>query len=178
MTPAIDSYRAAVPAHLDSWDLVDPARLLRDLSNATPPYTGRSLLCQVLRPATDQILVAHTDAWPAGRPADEMQAQDELEEAMRRIGHRDYERDDDVRLTSAVVIVVIREGRAVPKKGDFAVSSVLRYANNPFQALCGDLIIVTPHGWITVFDELAGLEPVAVVPDPGDALAARRLRRG
>ena len=178
MTPAIDGYRAAVPAHLDSWDLVDPARLLRDLSNATPPYTGRSLLCQVLRPATDQILVAHTDAWPAGRPADEMQAQDELEEAMRRIGHRDYERDDDVRLTSAVVIVVIREGRAVPKKGDFAVSSVLRYANNPFQALCGDLIIVTPHGWITVFDEVAALEPVAVVPDPGDALAARRLRRG
>ena len=103
MTPAVDNYRAAVPGHVVSG----------------------------LRPATDQILVAHTDAWPVARPADDMQAQDELEEAMRRIGHRDYERDDDVRLTSAVVIVVIREGHAVPKRGDFAVSSARATPTTP-----------------------------------------------
>ena len=161
MTTAIEAYRAAVPAHLDPWDLVDPARLLRDLAAATPLLTGRLLLCQVARPATDQALVAQTDVWPDGQPADEMQARDEVEAAMRRIGHRDWEWDDDVRLTSAVVNVVIRGGRAVPRASDYTVRLSLQYANNPFQALRGDLIIVTPYGWITALDELAGLEPVA-----------------
>ena len=163
MSSARDAYGAAVPAHLDPWDLADPTRLLHDLAAVTPLLAGRSLLCQVARPATDQELVAHTEAWPDGRPVDDMRAQEEIEDAMRRIGHREWHWDDDVRLTSAVVSVVIRDGRAVPRADDFAVISVLRYANNRFQALLGDLVIVTPHGWITL-DELAGLEPVAVLP--------------
>lgn len=84
---------------------------------------------------------------------------------MRRIGHRDFDWDDDVRLTSAVVIVVLSDGRAVPRAGDFAVTSALRYANNAFQAPTGDLLVVTPHGWVSVPDRLAGLAPVAVVDD-------------
>jgi hypothetical protein len=165
MTNAIDEYRSAVPPHLDNWDLADPARLLRDLAAATSLSAGRSLLCQVARPGTDQVLVAHTDAWPSGRPSDEDEAREAIEDAMRRIGHRDWTWDDDERMTSVVVTVVIRNGRAVPRKSDFAVGSVLRYANNTFQVLCGELLIVTPHGWISWPDELAGLEPVAVVPD-------------
>lgn len=166
MTSTIDSYRAAVPEHLDRYDLADPARLLRDLKARTPLRAGRSLLCQVARPATDQLLVAYTDAWPSGRPTDELHERDEIEDAMRRIGHRDWEWDDDVRLTSVVITVVIRDGRAVPRASDYAVGSVLRYANNTFQALRGELLIVTPHGWITVPDQLAGRCPVAVVPTP------------
>lgn len=165
-TTPVDAYRAAVPPHLDSWDLADPARLLRDLAAASPLMTGRTLLCQVARPATDQLLVAHTRAWPDGQPADEQQAQDQIEDAMRRIGHRDWRWDDGERLTSAVVTVVVREGRAVPRSGDYDVPSALRYANNPFQALCGELVVVTPHGWISLPDELAGGEPVAIVGDP------------
>jgi len=165
MTSTSDAYRAAVPAHLDCWNLADPTQLLHDLAATTPLRAGRSLLCQVARPATDQKLVAHTDAWPAGRPADAMRARDEIENAMRRIGHRDWEWEDDVRLTSVVVTVVIRDGRAVPRADDYAVDSVLRYANNTFQALLGELVIVTPHGWITSPDQLAGSRPVAVVPD-------------
>ena len=152
MTTAIEAYRSAVPA-----------RLLRDLSAATPLLTGRQLLCQVARPATDQGLVAHTDVWPNGEPSDELDAREELEAAMRRIGHRDWQFDDDVRLTSAVVIVVFRDGRAVSRSSDYAAGRALRYANNPFQALRSDIIIVTPHGWITEPDELGGLAPVAVI---------------
>lgn len=167
MTSVLDAYRASVPPHLDSWDLADPARLLHDLAAAGPLLTGRSLLCQVARPATDQRLVAHTDVWRSGFPPDdEWGAREEVEAAMRRIGHTEWEWDDDVRLTSAVVTVVLREGRAVPRAGDFAVTSALRYANNVFQALRGELVIVTPHGWLSVPDELAGREPVAVI-DPG-----------
>jgi hypothetical protein len=171
MTSVVDTYRAAVPAPLDPWDLVDPARLLHDLAAVTPLLVGRSLVLQVSRPATDQQLVAYTDAWPDGRPTDDMEAQDRLEDAMRRIGHREWDFDDDVRLTSVVVTVVIRDGRAVPRAGDYDVVSVLRYANNPFQALRGDLIIVTPHGWFIEPDELAGREPVAVLPSAGTASA-------
>ena len=172
MTSVVDTYRAAVPAPLDPWDLVDPARFLHELAAATPLLAGRSLLCQVSRPATDQRLVAYTDAWPDGRPTDDREAQDQLEDAMRRIGHRDGDFDDDVRLTSVVVTVVIRDGRAVPRGSDYDVVSVLRYANNPFQALWGDLIIVTPHGWLTEPDELAGRVPVAVLPPaPAAAIA-------
>jgi hypothetical protein len=138
MTSAVDTYRAAVPAHLEMWNLADPGRLLHDLAAESPLLVGRSLLCQVARPATDQQLVAFTDAWPDGRPIDEMAAQDRLEDAMRRIGHRD-------------------------------VVSVLRYANNRFQALRGELVIVTPHGWIAEPHGLAGLEPVAVLPSAGAA---------
>jgi len=164
MTSVLDAYRASVPPHLDSWHLTDPARLLHDLAAAGPLLTGRSLLCQVARPATDQRLVAHTDVWRSGfSPYDELGAREEVEAAMRRIGHREWEWDDDVRLTSAVVTVVLREGRAVPRAGDFAVTSALRYANNLFQALRGELVIVTPHGWVCLPDQLAGLEPVAVV---------------
>jgi hypothetical protein len=163
----VDAYRAAVPAHLDSWELADPARLLRDLTASTPLLTGRSLLCLVARPATDQLLVAHTVVWPDGQPPDEMAARDEVEDAMRRLGLRDHEWDDDERLTSVVVAVVIREGNAVPRSGDYAVPAVLRYANNAFQALCGELVIVTPHGWISEPDGVAGREPVAVSVGPG-----------
>jgi len=171
MSTATDDYRSAVPPHLDSWDLADPARLLRDLAAATPLTTGRSLLVQVARPATDQVLVAHTDAWPSGQPEDECAAREALEDAMRRLGHRDGTWDDDVRMTSVVITVVIREGRAITRSSDFAVDSVLRYANNTFQALRGELLIVTPHGWISCPDELAGLEPVAVVPRSADGVA-------
>jgi hypothetical protein len=171
MTSVVDTYRAAVPAPLDPWDLVDPGRLLHDLAATTPLLAGRSLLCRVARPATDQQLVAYTDAWPDRRPTDDTEAQDRLEDAMRRIGYRDFEWDDDMRLTSVVVTVVVRDGRAVPRAGDYDVVSVLRYANNAFQALRGDLIIVTPHGWITEPDGLAGREPVAVLPSTGTAVA-------
>jgi hypothetical protein len=92
---------------------------------------------------------------------------------MRRIGHRDWEWDDEVRLTSAVISVVIREGRAVKRGSDYAVSWALRYANNPFQALRGDIIIVTPNGWITAPDDLAGLEPVAVTAAAAPAVQMR-----
>jgi hypothetical protein len=169
MTSAVDTYRAAVPAHLEMWNLADPGRLLHDLAAESPLLVGRSLLCQVARPATDQQLVAFTDAWPDGRPIDEMAAQDRLEDAMRRIGHREGEWDDDVRLTSVVVTVVVRDGRAVPRAADYDVVSVLRYANNRFQALRGELLIVTSHGWIVEPHGLAGLEPVAVLPSAGTA---------
>ena len=165
MTATRDTYRAEVPKHLEPWELADPARLLRDLAAVTSLLAGRSLLCQVARPATDQLLVAHTDVWPSGPPDDECTARDDIEGAMRRIGHRDFDWDDDVRLTSVVVPVVIRQGRAVPCREDFAIPSVLRYANNPFQALKGELLIVTPHGWITSPDGVAGLDPVAEVAE-------------
>jgi len=164
-TSTVDAYRATVPAHLHSWDLADPARLLHSLTAATPLLTGRSLLCQVALPATEQLLVAHTVVWPDGQPADEMRARDQIEDAMRRIGHRDWEWDDDVRLTSVVVTVVIREGPVVPRSSDYAVDSMLRYANNTFQALRGELVIVTPHGWVSVPDQLAGRQPVVTDPD-------------
>lgn len=166
MTPLSDAYRAAVPPHPEMWDLADPARLLRDLRAATPLVIGRSMLCQVSRPATDQILVAHTDVWPAARPEDESQARGDIAEAMRRLGHRDWEWDDDVRLSSIVVTVVIRSGPALPRTEDYDIGAVLRYANSTFQALRGELVIVTPHGWITSPDQLAGREPVAVGPFP------------
>ena len=162
-SPTVAAYRAAVPEHLDPWTLTDPARLLRDLAGRTRLRAGHSLICQVARPATDQVLVAHTRVWPDGQPVDEMAARDQLEEAMHRLGHREWAWDDDERLTSVVTTVVVRDGRAVTRSGDFAVCSVLRYANNRFQALIGELIIVTPHGWITSPDGRAGREPVAAV---------------
>lgn len=162
---ALDDYRAAVPPHLDRWALVDPARLLRDLRQRMPLTAGQSVLCQVERPATDQLLVAHTVVWRGRGPADEMEARDDVEEAMRGIGHRDWVWDDDVRLSSSVVVVVIRDGRAVTRSSDFHLAYALRYANNPFQALLGDLIVVTPHGWIAVCDDVAGLEPTST-PEP------------
>jgi hypothetical protein len=74
------------------------------------------------------------------------------------IGHRDWDWDDDVRLTSVVVTVVIRDGLAVTRASEYAVPSVLRYANDLFQALRGELVIVTPHGWISSPDQ-ARLRP-------------------
>lgn len=37
-------------------------------------------------------------------------------------------------------------------------------------ALRGELILVTPHGWITSPDQLAGRDPVAVTPEPASGL--------
>lgn len=163
---AVESYRQQVPAHLRLSQLVDPARLLRDLALRMPLSTQSYVLCQVARPATEQRLVAHTVVWCGGAPTDQMRAIDETEEAMRRIGHRDFDRDDDERLTSAVVMVVIRSGRAVQRRADFDLWRALRYANNPFQVLIGDLLVVTPHGWIELGSGLAGLDPVASMSEP------------
>lgn len=164
MRPAIESYRAATPRHLEHWDLADPARLLRDLATTRPLHVGQTLLCQVLEPATQQRLTAQTVVWEGRGPVDEMLAQDQVEDAMRRLGHRDFDWDDDLRLRSAVVIVVVRDGRAVDRHTDRDVSRAIRYANNPFQALIGDLVVVTPYGWIALPDGVAGLEPRATHP--------------
>ncbi len=45
---------------------------------------------------------------------------------------------------------------------DFDLHRRLRYANNEFQALIGDLVVVTPHGWIIEPDGVCGRTPVAL----------------
>ena len=155
------AYRASVPDHHFFTDLSDPARLLRDLDREIPLVVGLSVLCQVSRPATEQRLVAQSVAWRGAGPADADQAQQAVTAGMRRLGHTEWTWDDEVRLSSAVTMVVVREGRAVERSSDFDVWRALRYANNPFQALVSDIVVVTPHGWFTAVSMVAGLQPVA-----------------
>lgn len=97
--------------------------------------------------------------WNGAAPDEPDQAQECVARAMRRLGHRPWQWDDDLRLRSAVVTVVARAGRAVVRDSDYDVYRALRYANNEFQALIGDIVIVTRHGWIVEPDGVAGRRP-------------------
>ncbi len=162
----VSTYRANVPPDLYDWDLVDPARLLRELAACSPLDAGRTFLVQVVEPATRQVVTAHTVLWDGPSPDDPDQAQADVAGAMRRLGHRAWRWDDDLRLRSAVVTVVARNGRAVHHDSDHDTYRALRYANNEFQALIGDLVVVTPHGWIIEPDGVAGREPAVTDVDP------------
>ena len=153
------TYRESVPQGLDPWDLVDPALLLRTLHDQGLIERGNVVLARVLDPATRQQLVSTTIAWNGDAPVGHEARVDTAAEAMHRLGLRSYDRNDEERLRTSIQVVVVREGRAVFRADDFALYEGLRYANNEFQALFGDIIVVTPHGWIVLGTDIAGTEP-------------------
>lgn len=156
------TYADDVPSDLYAWQLIDPARLLRDAAGRTPLIAGRNLLVQTVEPATRQIVTAHAVVWKGTAPGDPFEAQADVRKAMCLLGHRAWDWDDELRRRSAVVMVVVRLGRAWLRDTDYDLYRALRYANNEFQALIGDLVVVTAHGWIIEPDGVCGRTPVAL----------------
>lgn len=153
------TYREDVPDGLASWDLADPAQLLATVRDRGLLERGNVVLARVLEPATSQQLVSMAVAWNGDPPVGHAARIDRAAQTMRMLGVRRHDWDKDERLRTAIVVIVVRDGRAVFRSSDLALSEGLRYANNEFQALMGDIIVVTPHGWVVLGEDIAGTEP-------------------
>lgn len=156
------TYRDSIPDGLEPWDLADPALMLRDLSAREPLLIGRTLLVRIHEPATRQRILTHTVLWTGHPPEDHRGRVKGVECGLRRLHLRDFELDYPERLESIVAFVVVRSGRAGMRRDDYAPRMGFRYANNAFQALGGDTIVVTEHGWILDSGGLCGISPRAV----------------
>ena len=140
---------------LRPWQLHDPARLLTEIAGTFPLVEGSALLALVHRPSTDQNLV---DVERLRTPADIedwQQASEEICELMQRFAIPERPR----RPEHAGVTVVVRDGLCVlgPNEGQWY--RAWRYSNHLRDAFDGGLILVTPHGWVDVLSDAAGLSP-------------------
>jgi len=137
------------------WQLHDPARLLTEISERFPLVEDTALLALVQRPSTEQKLI---DVERLRSPAlldDWNEASEEICERMHRFDIPERPR----RPEHAGVTIVVRGGLCVlgPNEGDWY--RAWRYSNHLRNAFDGGLILVTPHGWVDVLSDTAGLSP-------------------
>lgn len=151
---------AALPG-LEPWDLLDPEQLLVELARLVPLTPGRVLLALVDEPATHQRLRGATVLWLGTGPDDEDSVDAALVAAMRRLGVGDGTWPEARWRTSALVVVVVRHGRAFARRTDWLPTRGWMYCTGLRRPLLGDTILVTEHGWTVLGAQIHGLSPRA-----------------
>lgn len=63
------------------------------------------------------------------------------------------------RMRGALFTVVCREGRVVSTAEEMQFHLSWRYSNHGTEAIDGDVLVVTPHGWTSTLTEQCGREP-------------------
>ncbi len=141
---------------LDHWDLRDPAALLRELITSHGLVTGVSMLTLVDNPSGDQRLRACVpfDTSIGSAWGDD----DAAELAMSRLGLKQWEFECEPKFFPTVFPVIARDGRCVARRGDFAMTHALRYANG-FSAFTGSPLLITPSGWCDLFERFGAATP-------------------
>ncbi|HET9188680.1 MAG TPA: hypothetical protein VFN80_12025 [Acidothermaceae bacterium] len=148
---------------LRTWQVRDPAALLRDIDGAMELRPGVSLLALVEDAPRTQELQRVT---PISVPVS-VDWYDDVAgvgvAALQGLGLEQWERRDDPAHWPTVVPVIVRSGRCVVRRGDLGVMRVLRYVNG-FDAFTGDPLLVTPFGWCDVYEKFGGASPTCRVP--------------
>lgn len=138
-------------------ELRDPQALLEEIASAVPLTEGRVLLALVHQPARGQKLLALDELTPLPVGIDE--------------GHRgrsDLLCDRVWRLpipprsdtsASILVTVIVRSGTNGWGEEEMRWAMGWRYSNHNSDAFDRDLIVVTPHGWCSLWSESGGHTP-------------------
>lgn len=148
---------------LRTWQVRDPAALLRDIDGAMELRPGVSLLALVEDAPRTQELQRVT---PISVPVS-VDWYDDVAgvgvAALQGLGLEQWERRDDPARWPTVVPIIVRAGRCVVRRGDLAVMRLLRYVNG-FDAFTGDPLLVTPFGWCDTYEQFGGASPTCRVP--------------
>lgn len=142
------------------YELRDPRTLLDQIAARFPLTEGRVLLALVHQPARAQTVLAVEELTPLPPDIDE--------------GHRGrsdllYERVWRLPIpprsdtsASVLVTVIVRSGINGWGKEEQRWAMGWRYSNHNSPAFDRDLIVVTEHGWCSLWSESGGHEPAMV----------------
>ena len=140
------------------WELRRPDLLLQSVAAREPYDRPRTLLARVDGPYEQQHLAGVTLLWD--EPAtDECQRTRLTEQAMQRLGFgmTDLPYAD----WPMAVPIVIRPGPSWFSWDESEALLGLRYGSNLCDAVQGDVLTVTPRGWVSWPDDLFGTRPRA-----------------
>ena len=145
---------------LAAHELRDPQGLLDELAARTPLTEGRVLLLLVHQPARAQKLLAVDELTPLAPDIDEdfRGRSDLLYERVWRLPIP--ERSDTA--ASILVTVVVRSGTNGWGDEEKRWVTAWRYSNHNSWAFDRDIIVVTPHGWCSLWSHAGGHEPAMV----------------
>lgn len=142
---------------LARYELRDPQSLLDEIAASVPLVGGCVVLALVHQPATQQKLLALEELTPLPTDIDD--------------GHRgrsDLLYDRVWRLpipprsdtsSSILVTVIVRSGMNGWGEEEKLWASAWRYSNHNSAAFDRDLIVVTEHGWCSLWSRAGGHEP-------------------
>ncbi len=141
-------------------ELRDPQALLDEIAAAVPLTEGRVLLALVHQPARAQELLALDELTPLPDDLDEGHRgrSDLLYERVRRLPIPP--RSDTS--ASILVTVIVRAGTNGWGEEERRWAMGWRYSNHNSDAFDRDLLVVTPHGWCSLWSESGGHEPAMV----------------
>lgn len=149
-----------IDAILARYELRDPQALLDELAATVPLTEGRVFLALVHQPARAQKLLAVDELTPLPPDIDK--------------GHRGrsdllYERVWRLPIparsdtsASVLVTVIVRSGTNGWSNEEMRWFMGWRYSNHNSDAFDRDLIVVTPHGWCSLWSTSGGHAPAMV----------------
>jgi hypothetical protein len=143
---------------LRTWQVRDPASLLRDIDQMMELRQGVSLLALVEDAPRTQELQRVT---PITVPASVEWYDDGTEvglAAIESLGLKQWEFRGEPASWPTIVPVIARAGRCVVRRGDLTVMRLLRYVNG-FDAFTGSPLLVTPFGWCDMLEQFGGAVP-------------------
>ena len=145
---------------LARYELRDPQALLDEIAASVPLTEGRVLLALVHQPAAAQRLLALEELTPL--PSD-------IDDHHRGRSDLLYDRVSKLAIpprsetsASILVTVIVRGGTNGWGHEEKLWAMGWRYSNHNSEALNGDLIVVTGHGWCSLWSQLGGHGPSMV----------------
>lgn len=147
--------------HLDDFfarhELRDPQALVNEIADAVPLLAGRVFLALVHQPATQQKLLALEELTPLPTGVDEdYRGRSDL--LYERVWQLPIPPRSDAS-ASILVTVIVRPGMNGWGREEKRWAAGWRYSNHNSDAFDRDLIVVTEHGWSSLWSRIGGHEP-------------------
>lgn len=145
---------------LARYELRDPQALMDQIATSVRLTDGSVYLALVHQPAAGQRLLAIQELTPL--PADiDSQHRGRSDLLYDRVWRLAIPRRSE-RSASILVTVIVRRGTNGWGREEKRWAMAWRYSNHNSEAFDRDLLVVTEHGWCSLWSELGGLEPSMV----------------
>jgi hypothetical protein len=141
-------------------ELRDPQALLDELAGTVPLTEGRVFLVLVHQPARAQKIVAVEELTPLPPDIDH-QHRGRSDLLYDRVWRLPIPVRSDAS-ASILVTVIVRSGTNGWGEEERRWAMGWRYSNHNSDAFDRDLIVVTPHGWCSLWSESGGRAPAMV----------------
>ena len=151
---------------LAMYDLRDTQALIDDIARRHPLIEGSTLLALVHQPARSQRLLAVRElpTLPQGRAWDR-----DLSDLLYDVVHELEIPPRAESSASVLVTVIVRRGRNGWGRLERLWALAWRYSNHNSEAFDRDIIVVTEHGWCSLWSEAGGVHPRLGQAGHGDA---------
>lgn len=141
---------------LAQYDLVDTQALIDEIAARHPLTEGSSLLALVHQPARSQRLLTVQEL---PNPDHDREWDRDLSDVLYDLVHALDIPPRAESSASVLVTVVVRRGRNGWGSLEKLWATAWRYSNHNSAAFDRDIIVVTEHGWCSLWSEVGGVQP-------------------